>query len=113
MDIDVGLFGVSDNSANTMRVEAALEWLAENTTLDTSDPAKLPAAARLFVSEFVEIMKRGVGVTSESMAGMQQSFRDKGGNSGLFFDLAQSLLGAYMKPTARVYPARNAWNDGD
>ena len=97
----------------TLEAEAALEWMHENTTLslDTVDVATisaLPACAKLFVMKYVETFNVRVGVSSQSIEGLSMSFTSND-KSTLVWQLANSLLGAYLKSQVRVIPARRRW----
>lgn len=93
--------------------EAALDWMQEYTTLefdrsDSSTIAALPACAKLFVVKYSELFSRKQGVASQSIEGLSQSF-DTTDRSTLIWQLARSLLGAYLKSQARFIPARRKW----
>lgn len=101
------------NAITLLNAEAALDWISEHTTLvfdkeDVSTIEALPASAKLFVVKFTETLKRREGVQSQSIEGMSQSFstQDK---STLIYQLAQSLLGSYLKSQVRVFPAKRRW----
>lgn len=101
-----------DRSQLTMM--AALEWIAENTTLevDASDPeaySSLPACAKLFVQKFGELMNQKAGVSSQSIEGLSLSF-DTANRTALIWELANSLLGRYMRSQVTVTPAKRKWN---
>ncbi|MGI6014359.1 MAG: hypothetical protein ACOX7K_08815 [Oscillospiraceae bacterium] len=92
---------------------AALEWIAENTTIevDLDDPEvyySLPARARLFVTKFGELMNRQAGVASQSIEGLSMSF-DTTDQSASIWGLANSLLGDFLKSQVKVTPARRRW----
>lgn len=100
--------------ADALIVESAFEWVLANTTLefdmDNPDELKaLPSCVKLFVMKFCDVMKMPVGVTSESIEGMSQSF-DTTQKSWLIRQYAEELLGDYLKSTARVIQACNRWN---
>lgn len=105
---------IAENDAMAvLRAEAALDWMAENTKLqfDKADAASivaLPACAKLFIVKFGEVINQREGVASESIEGLSQSFAttDK---STLIFQLANSLLSAYMKSQVQVFPAKRRW----
>lgn len=99
--------------AAVLRVEAALDWMQENTTLtfdkaDAKSVAALPACAKLFAVKFSEIMQQREGVASQSIEGLSQSFQT-GDKGNALWQLARSLLGAYLKSQVRVYPAQRRW----
>lgn len=93
--------------------EAALDWMQEHTTLefDRSDAeslAALPACAKLFIVKFTETVRMKQGVASQSIEGLSQSF-DTTDKSALIWQLANGLLGAYIKSQVRVTPAMRRW----
>lgn len=98
----------SDSKA-VLSVETAIEWLAENTTLDMTDLENLPAAARLFISKFCEITSLQSGVSSESIEGLSQSF-STGNTTDMVWDLASNLLSSYLKSRVRFVAAEKRWN---
>lgn len=102
-----------NDAASVLRAEAALDWMLEHTTLEFNKANMesinaLPACAKLFVGQYSDIMKRRMGVTSQSIEGLSQSFSttDK---SIEIMQIANSLLGAYLKSQVRVIPARRRW----
>lgn len=101
----------ADTSPETcLMAEAALEWLQTHTTLefDASDAESvkgLPAGARLFLVKFTELQSASGGITSESIAGMSQSF-DTANNNALLWQFARELLGDVLRSGVRFRPAR-------
>lgn len=99
---------------NDLFVNAALEWIAENTVIDV-DPKnpdaldQLPACAQLFVAKYGELMKRRTGVISQSIEGLSQSFDSSGDLSAYIWALANSLLGGYLRSQVHVIPAKRRW----
>ncbi len=91
-----------------LQVNAALEWLAENTTIDTADLENLPSCAKLFMIKYTEISNMRTGVTSESIEGLSQSFGN-GNQTNLIWDTASDLLGAYIKSRIRFVTAERKW----
>jgi hypothetical protein len=110
--INAGIPLSGSDTSTTLMCSAALDWIAENTTLEV-DPAspesieKLPASAKLFVSKYVEVMSLNPGVSSQSIEGLSLSFStvDKG---SMLWQLASTLLGKYLRQV-RVYPAKRRW----
>ena len=95
-------------------VEAALEWLKQNTTLNFDktniDTIKeLPSGAKLFLLKFTDIMTVNNVIASESIGGMSQSYRESNRND-LLFDLASNLLSDYIKSSFSFVPAKNRWS---
>ena len=103
----------SNDAVSVLRAEAALDWMHEHTTLEF-DKANmesikaLPACAKLFVEQYSDVMKRRVGVASQSIEGLSQSFSTTDKSTELW-QIANSLLGAYLKSQVRVIPARRRW----
>lgn len=101
---------------DVLTVEAAFEWVLANTTLefDIDDVEKLkalPSCVKLFVVKFCDVMSLPVGITSESIEGMSQSF-DTGQKHNLIRQYADDLLGDYVKSDVMLFRARNRWSDG-
>lgn len=101
--------GVDTSDARTvLTINAALEWIAENTTIDVEDLESLPSCAKLFMIKYVEIASMQSGVTSESIEGLSQSF-GSGSKTNLIWDAATDLLGGYVKSRIRFVPAERKW----
>lgn len=98
------------NDTTVLQVNAALDWIAQNTTIDTTDIDKLPACARLFLTKFVEINGLRAGVVSEAIEGLSQSFGETN-KSTLIWDTAKDLLNGYLKSRVRFVPAKRRWNE--
>lgn len=100
------------DEAEVLKATAALEWIAQNTTLEANpeDPESikaLPATAKLFVGKYSEVISLKPGVSSQSIEGLSLSFSttDKG---TMLWELANTLLGAYLRQV-RVFPAKRRW----
>lgn len=98
---------------DALMVESAIEYITANTmlTVDVNDAESikaLPASAKLFIQKYSEVMSQDRSVTSESIAGMSQSF-DTGSRETLLLDLLKSMLGGYMKSQMRFIPAVKRW----
>lgn len=94
--------------------QAALEWMQENTTLQIDMDKfgtieKLPACAKAFVVKYAEAFQLREGVASQSIEGLSQSFTATADKSTIVWQLARSLLGAYLKSQVRVIPAVRRW----
>ena len=101
--------GIDTSDARAvLTVNAAIEWLTENTTIDTKDLEHLPSCAKLFMIKYIEIANMQSGVTSESIEGLSQSFRS-GSHTNLIWDTASDLLGAYLKSQIRFVAAERKW----
>ncbi len=97
-----------------LRADAALDWLAEHTTLEFDRAraqiiAELPACAKIFVLKFSELIKRKSGLASQSIEGLSQSFDAGGGVEASVWALTNALLSGYVKSQVRVFPARKKW----
>ena len=110
--IEAGIPLSGSGASEVLKATAALEWIAENTTLtvDLEDPAtiqKLPATAKLFVGKYAEILSLRAGVSSQSIEGLSMSFSttDQG---AMLWQLASTLLGCYLRQV-RVFPAKRRW----
>lgn len=87
---------------------AAIEWLQDNTTIDTSDITMLSASAKLFIRKFAEINGLNSGVSSESIEGMSQSY-NQSKKEDMIWDLANSLLSGNLKSRVRFVTAQRKW----
>lgn len=89
-------------------INAGVEWLADNTTIDTSDIDNLPSCAKLFLTKFYDIQKLNTGVSSESIEGLSHSF-DTTDKSALLMQFAEELLGKYLVSKVRFVQASPRW----
>lgn len=94
-------------------VESGLLWVIKNTTLNfqvdkDEDLERLPANVRLFLVKYVEIMKLRLGVSSESISNLSQSF-DTTDKNALLWEAAEELLSDVLKSRATFVSARNRW----
>lgn len=103
---------VEDTPIAVLYAEAALDWIASNTTIvvDKANLSLLPAAAKLFVMRYGDFLSTDATVTSESLGGMSQSFSNEAKYSSID-DLAYDLLGSYMKSQVSFFPAVDRWNN--
>ena len=90
-------------------VDAALEWVKENTTIDVDPEQPLPSNVKLFVIKFCDLLTQTVGVQSESLGGMSQSFSTGGGTGSILADLATQLFGDAYKGRNRFVSAVSRW----
>ena len=104
--LNVGI-DVDDNTA-FLSANAALEWIAANTTIDTTDIEHLPYRAKLFISKFCEVNAVQSGISSESIDGLSQSFTSED-NASMIWDLAYSLLSGDIKSRVRFVTAERKW----
>lgn len=103
--------GIGTDARTCITVNAAIEWLEENTTVPTSNIERLPACAKLFLIKYAEITGMRAGVTHESIEGLSQSFSDRD-QSALIWDAAYELLGSYVKSQVRAIQAKPRWSYG-
>ena len=108
--LDLGITPI--NTQTTLMVESALNWVQENTTLkfdcnNDEDLKALPAAVKLFVLKYLDIMGITGGVTHESIEGLSQSFT--GDKNGALWDFAEQLLSKWLKSSVSFIPATPAW----
>lgn len=97
-----------NDTETKIRAEAALDWVKANTTLVLDESKELPANVKLFVIKYCELMSQTVGVTSESLGGMSQSFSTSGAGFALA-DLATQLFGSAYKGRNRFVSAVKRW----
>ena len=110
LEAGIPILGTDELAA--LKATAALEWMAQNTTLEV-DPENqesivaLPAMAKLFVGKYAELLSLKPGVTSQSIEGLSMSFdtTDKGSQ---LWQLASIYLGSYLRQV-RVVPAKRRW----
>lgn len=104
---------VSNDAVALLQAESAFDWMLANTTLafnkdDAESIKALPACAKLFVVKYSEAMSLREGVASQSIEGLSQSFKATDKSTALW-QLANSLLGDYLKSQVRVIPAKRRW----
>lgn len=100
--------------SNELNGNAALEWLAENTTLpvdlkkEVTALEALPFSAKLFISKYDEIVSASPVVASESIESLSQSYNqtDKG---ALLWQTAEQLLSKYLVGQVRFVSASKRW----
>ena len=98
----------ADDNTAFLSANAALEWITEKTTIDTTDIEHLPYRAKLFISKFCEVNAVQSGISSESIDGLSQSFAS-GDNASMIWDLAYSLLSGDIKSRVRFVTAERKW----
>lgn len=109
--LQLGIAPIDDRV--TLIVESGLEWVKENTTLefdiDNDEELKaLPSKVRLFLVKFFDVQMISVGITSESIEGMSQSF-DTSDKSAMIWQFAEELLSPYLKNRIRFVTAQRKW----
>ena len=102
------------NVSDELKGNAALEYIAENTTLtvelDNVDSVKaLPFSAKLFVQEYEEVVSTSSVVANESIEGLSQSFKTEN-KADLITDLANTYLGKWLKGQITFICAKKRWN---
>lgn len=104
---------VRNSEKNLLYINSALDWLAENTTLDVAEDdygkiAALPSSAKLFLVKFCEVSEKDAAVSGETVGPMSQSFSGVGSDK-LVMGLARQLLKAYLKPNVKFIPCKRRW----
>lgn len=99
---------------NELKGNAALEYIANNTTLtvdlEKAETVKaLPFSAKLFVQEYEEVVSTSSTVASESIEGLSQSFKT-GDKAAIINDLANTYLLDWLKGRITFTPATSRWN---
>ena len=92
-----------------LMVEVALDWVEENTTLEFDREKELPANVKLFTVKFCDLMSQSVGVASESLGGMSQSFVSSSTSALVLRDLATQIFGKAYKGRNRFIAASRKW----
>ena len=100
--------GITIDEKTELVLNAGVEWLEDNTTIDTRDINKFPVSAKLFLTKFCEIQKMRIGVSSQSIEGLSQTF-DTSNKSDMIMQVAEALLGKYLKGSVRFVPATSRW----
>lgn len=100
--------GIDVDAKTEIIINSAIEWIKDNTSIDTTDIDKLPACAKLFLIKFSEISNIQSGVVSESIEGLSHSYGDSN-KSGMIWDIAYELLGSYVKSPIRFVAAQDRW----
>lgn len=101
--------GIELNTQTEIIINSGIEWLNENTTIDTADSENFPSIAKLFLIKFNELQSVSVGVSSESIEGLSQSF-DNTDKTQLLWQIADELLQPYLKNRIRFVCAKRKWN---
>lgn len=97
----------------TLIIESGLEWVKNNTTLEfdinkEEDLIALPSTVRLFLVKFLDVQMLSVGVVSESIEGLSQSF-DTSDKSAMIWQFAEELLSPYLKSRVKFVTAQRKW----
>lgn len=101
------------DSKTIMIIESGIEWLNRNTTLDIDlnndkELKALSASVKLFLIKFFDIQMLEIGVTSESIEGLSQSFSQEK-KEDMIWDNAYTLLGDIVKSRVRFVTAQKKW----
>jgi hypothetical protein len=110
-NLSLGIAPIDDRAV--LIIGSGLEWLEKNTTLEfdieNEESIKaLPSCAKLFLVEFFDIQMLSVGVTSQSIEGMSQSF-DTSNSEDMIWKSAEKLLDGYLKSRIRFVAASSRW----
>lgn len=110
--IQLGL-PVENSEANLMMVNAGIDWLGENTTLEVTEYdfgkiKSLPSSAKLFLCKFCEVYQRDPGIASETVGPMSQSFVTDS-TAQQITALARQLLKPWLKSGVQFIPCRRRW----
>lgn len=101
--------GLTIDAQTEIMLKAGVEWIENNTIIDTADIENFPNCAKLFLIKFTEIQNMPTGVSSESIQGLSQSFNTDS-KADMIWDIAYSLLGDYIKDgTVRFVCASPKW----
>lgn len=101
------------NEKTCLRIESAFNWVLANTTLkfdinDMEALKALPAQVRLFVSDYCDLMSISVGVYSESIEGLSQSFKSDSKKAQIW-ELAENYLGEWLISPVGFIAATSRW----
>jgi hypothetical protein len=110
-NLKLGIMPIDDRVV--LIVESAIDWINRNTTLNIDcnnddDLSKLQPCVKLFICGFFDVATINVGVTSESIEGLSQSFNTADKNL-MIWDLANTYLSDYLN-NVRFVMAKNRWN---
>ena len=102
------------NARSKLIIESGLEWVKKNTTLEFDINSgervdTLPPSVKLFIVKFFDVQMLSVGVTSESIQGLSQSY-DTSDKNALIWQIAEELLYPYLKSRIRFVTAKKRWN---
>lgn len=100
--------GLTLDARGEIILNSALEWLSKNTTIDVTDAENLPNCAKLFLLKYFDLQNLKPGVSSESIEGLSLSFNSSD-TSAILWQLADELLGNYLKCRVRFVQASPKW----
>ena len=106
--LKLGIAPIDDRTV--IIIESGLEWVQKNTTLEfdkenDEELKALPSCVRLFLIKYFDVNMLSVGVSSESIDGLSQSF-SQSKKEDLIWDSAYSTLGDYMNSAIQFIPAQ-------
>ncbi len=109
--LHLGIAPIDDKTIIT--IEAGLEWVKNNTTLEfdmnkDEDITALPSAVKLFLVKFFDVQMLSVGISSQSIEGLSVSF-DTSNKSAMIWQFATELLGPYLKSGISFIPSQRRW----
>ncbi|MBP3629894.1 MAG: hypothetical protein J6J23_00185 [Clostridia bacterium] len=109
--LDLGIMPI--DTKTKIVIESGLEWVKENTTLEfdinTGEGLELLSpSVKLFLIKFFDIQMLSVGVSSESIEGLSQSY-DTTDKNTLIWQVAEGLLYPYLKSRVRFVSAQKRW----
>lgn len=99
----------TSDKETAIMVEVAIDWVLENTSLTFNRDEELPDNVKLFVIKYCDLMSQSVGIASESLGGMSQSFATSNRSAFLLSDLAEQIFGSAYKGRNRFIPAAKRW----
>ena len=108
--LDLGISPI--DSRTILIIETGLDWVRKNTSIvfdknSIEELKALPPCVRLFLVKYFDIQTLPVGISSESISGMSQSFNaDK---STLIWESAKEILSDYLKSCVRFVTAKKRW----
>ncbi len=110
-NLKLGIAPINDKTVLT--VESALTWVQDNTTLkfdlnNDEDLKALPASVKLFITKYTEVSAAPVGVNSQSIEGLSQSYNSN--KNGVLWDLAEQFLSKWLKSSVSFVPAQKKWH---
>ena len=100
--------------SNALKGNAALEHIANNTTLevdleDFETIKALPFSARLFIEKYEEVVSASSTVANESIEGLSLSFKQSD-KADMLTDLENTYLKKWLKGKITFIPATKRWN---
>ena len=101
------------NISNVLKGNAALEHIANNTTLtvdleDFETVKALPFSAKLFVEKYEEVVSASSTVSNESIEGLSLSFKTDS-KADILTDLENTYLSEWLKGKITFIPAQKRW----